>query len=821
MSNTNSASHLLPRAYSIYQQLIVPVASGISLGVLALIIGTGLIVVYHPDNGIRWIPTSGKIYAVVANSPAAAAGVQPMDRIIAVDNIPMPGAFYGYATQLAGASARLSIVRNDQILQFTTPFVAPRLSVQLRRLAPLLVALCFAGFSFFVWARKPYDLTVLLFLVFSQLGAATLALGLLSVLVRAWFALWFDLSFMLLSTALIHFHLRFPRPQIVSFERAITISLYITALLLAPLRWISAHYQLDIAWISLFSRVGPLYFVIAILAVMLLLIRAYHIMAIPSDRRRIRLVMTGTALAYAPIVGLTILPDIIYDVPIITHEIAYLALITIPISYAIAIHRFNLLRIDRLVNRGVVHLTVLLAVALIYLALMGGLPMIWPMLWAKQPLLGGLITMLIAALLIPLHNRVQAAADRLFYGGWYNYRSLVSEMSWALNGIIDADALGNVLVRRLAEILRLRAAVLLLPADKTTLAAVAAIGMPEETISAVHMPATGLIAQTLLEIRRPLHARTLRAMLLGAPLTTEEWIWLSQPAIDLWAPLVRHERIQGILLLGARVWDEPFDAEDRRMLNVLAWQAAIAAENVQLVSALRRRADEIRRLYSQLVRTREDERKHLARELHDQAIQDLIRLHYLIAQMSAHDQAPMLQRQLQAAIDSLRRICTDLRPAALDDLNLSLAVQGYIEELGVIDSVNIVLQLEGDPTLADRLPEDIALSLFRVIQETMANIRRHARASQVNIILTFATDSVSLEICDDGQGFFCPTDMGKLIRAGHFGLAGLQERMSLIDGALQIESAPGRGTIVRAQAPLERLQRLVDRLADQPLIDRV
>ncbi len=272
-------------------------------------------------------------------------------------------------------------------------------------------------------------------------------------------------------------------------------------------------------------------------------------------------------------------------------------------------------------------------------------------------------------------------------------------------------------------------------------------------------------------------------------------------------PLVLRDTLQGILLLGAKPAGEPFYAADRRLLATLAWSAAVAVENVRLFSALRRRADEVNQLYSQLLQSREEERKRLARELHDRVIQDLVNLNYFLetgpADAASKATVDAARERLRGVIDNLRRVSTELRPGALDDLSLGLAVQGYLQEARVKYGLKIALRLPaGSPDRLEALPEPVRVSLFRVLQEAIQNVHRHARATRVEVDLGLEGDAVTLEVRDDGRGFRCPPELGGLVRQRHFGLAGAQERMALVGGRLELVTGVGRGTTLRATAPL-------------------
>ena len=473
-----------------------------------------------------------------------------------------------------------------------------------------------------------------------------------------------------------------------------------------------------------------------------------------------------------------------------------------------------ILRIDRLVNQGATHMILVPVVTPIYFALTIGARRVWPTLVRDQSLVWGLTIPLIAITFAPLRSRLQIIVDHLFYNGRYDYRTAMSEISHALNQITNTDDLAKILVRRLAEILSLKGAALLLPTDEETLTLAETVGWIPDANGPHVLPRTGAMCRALLKISHPATTPELQLALSATLPTAQEQAWLSRPDFDeleVWIPLIQSEKLQGVLLLSVRPSGEPFDEEDRRILDVLASQAAVVVANLQLLEALRQRTDEIGRLCLQLMQSREAERKRLARELHDQIIQDLINLHYHLdlnarpLSTTAEGQAQALRERLQSIIDNLRKVCFNLRPAALDDLSLDLAVQGYVEEFNAQYGLNVDLHLAsevGDPTID--LPEQLKLCVFRVLQEALTNVLRHAHASLIQVELAVLPDHVSLQVRDNGKGFQCPTNLSRLIGKGHFGLAGLQEWMNLVNGTLRIESAPGNGTTLWVRAPVIR-----------------
>lgn len=207
-----------------------------------------------------------------------------------------------------------------------------------------------------------------------------------------------------------------------------------------------------------------------------------------------------------------------------------------------------------------------------------------------------------------------------------------------------------------------------------------------------------------------------------------------------------------------------------------------------------------------LITEREDERKVLARELHDQVIQDLLGLGYHLEEVEGLEKSTVLRQDVAAIrqgirnlVGELRQMCSDLRPPTIDHHGLTAAIASLAHEWAERNDIQI--QLEIDPTLG-RLPETIELSVFRIVQEGLNNIRKHAAAGHVRLSLQ-RTSSANLlvRLEDDGQGLPVPTDLASLSINKHFGLVGISERVALLGGSMNIESSKGNGTIIQVEIP--------------------
>ena len=196
----------------------------------------------------------------------------------------------------------------------------------------------------------------------------------------------------------------------------------------------------------------------------------------------------------------------------------------------------------------------------------------------------------------------------------------------------------------------------------------------------------------------------------------------------------------------------------------------------------------------------EDERRRLARELHDDTIQSLIALKQRVqlAQMKEADGSTTqsfseLEELIEKTIDDLRRVTRALRPVYLEDLGLLAALEMLTREMSQIMGAQIEFKTTGPE---QRLSPKVELALYRIAQEALNNVARHSGTSRASVNLAFSPDDVLLEVVDNGQGFEVPKRPADFAPSGHFGLLGLYERAELIDADLRIESAVDQGTRV-------------------------
>ncbi len=228
-----------------------------------------------------------------------------------------------------------------------------------------------------------------------------------------------------------------------------------------------------------------------------------------------------------------------------------------------------------------------------------------------------------------------------------------------------------------------------------------------------------------------------------------------------------------------------------------------------LLEELRAKEEVRTRLLDSVITAQEEERKRIARELHDETGQALtgIIMSLEAAQEALGRDPEVARERLQKAgdlasqsIDGIRHLVVGLRPAVLDDLGLVPALRAYAESRLLEKGIQVDMKATG---LKERLSPPVETCLFRVVQEAVTNIVRHSEAKHARIQLTRANGVVSLLVADDGKGFDLGGLAGSPDQMAALGLAGMEERMSLIGGHLMIDSAPGRGTRVSATVELE------------------
>lgn len=226
----------------------------------------------------------------------------------------------------------------------------------------------------------------------------------------------------------------------------------------------------------------------------------------------------------------------------------------------------------------------------------------------------------------------------------------------------------------------------------------------------------------------------------------------------------------------------------------------------EMVDQIRKYRAGLRQYVADITQTQEEERKRIARELHDDTVQSLIaigqRLELIKGSLDdpieARTRLSELRTMVTGAIASVRQFSRDLRPLTLEDLGLVAAMQYLVNQLAQSEGIEVHFKVEGS---AEGLPTDMEVAIYRILQEALNNVKKHAEANEINVLAQFTDREIFLTVQDNGRGFTMPESLADFASSGSFGMMGLQERAQLFGGHIVIEAQPYEGTTVRLVLP--------------------
>ncbi|MDX6400504.1 MAG: hypothetical protein QOF27_1110 [Gaiellaceae bacterium] len=372
---------------------------------------------------------------------------------------------------------------------------------------------------------------------------------------------------------------------------------------------------------------------------------------------------------------------------------------------------------------------------------------------------------------------------------WSKQLESLNEVGNALATETDLERLLDLVARRLRELLDARLVTVLLPAGADELRFVAVAGEGGSDLIGQTMPRAASKSGRVIERGRSERVDSV----LDDPEVDHEVMRRFGARTGLWVPLVTRGRTIGLLAAHDKLRpDARFTDNDLRLAETFASRASVAVDLSQRIA---------RDAFRRVVEAQELERRRLARELHDETGQALTSI--LLGLKSLEDAlgadkaraaVAELRELVVATLQDVRRLAVELRPKVLDDFGLVPALERLAESFG--DQTEIDVRFEtglGD----ERLAPEVETALYRIVQESLTNVVKHAQARVVSIVLARKGGAVALVIEDDGRGF----DVGDT-RDGGFGLEGMRERIGLLEGRLQVESRAGAGTTIVAEVPL-------------------
>lgn len=720
------------------------------------------------DNG-RLQPGSDNITAegvIVTPVEAGPAGFEASDLVLAVNGRSLES----YAQALfsgglarpqrqVGDTVTYTVRRDGQLTDVRVTLAPyPLAAIVGQNWGTILFALLFTVIAGIVFARRPQQPVVqLLFLAAASiLSATTWSLGLqIGDFVNGigfWLYKITSLGvYMLYWIASFHFALLFPRPLLWMERRRWLLPLIYLLPYLLMAGFITAVHPgsantLD--WIGRWTVGEGVHAAIFLGLTLLIVVWQYRRSRNGVTRRQMRWVVWAALLSGGGGLLFYILPGVVGGVAV-DPNVAGLIVLPFPLAIAIAILRHNLFDIDRLINRTLVYGSLTAVIIGLYILIVGSLSVLFQ---ARGNLLISLLaTAVVAVLFQPLRDWLQQRVNRLTYGDRDQPFDVLARLGQRLENNLTPQETLPTLVATIAETLRLPYVAIVVEKAEGS-------GQKEEVVA------------------------------YGKPVESVAKF-----------PLAYQGQPIGELRVSLRAADEPFTPAELRLLHNIARQAGTAVYAVQLT-------EQLRRSRRRLVTAREEERRRLRRDLHD-GLGPTLAAHLLkigsARELLAHDPQTtarlltQLEDGLEGTLEEIRRLVYDLRPPVLDQLGLVGAVQACAAEYerppanGQKDLTVTVTAPDPLPPL----PAAVEVAAYRIAQEALHNVFRHAQASQCAVTLRVQNGALWLEVRDNGRGL--PANG----RAG-VGLQSMKERAAELNGRCVVESLPSGGTRVTAELPL-------------------
>ena len=371
---------------------------------------------------------------------------------------------------------------------------------------------------------------------------------------------------------------------------------------------------------------------------------------------------------------------------------------------------------------------------------------------------------------------------------WLRRFETLSEIGNALASELELEPLLMLVARRLRELVDARVVLIALPESPLSLRIAAADGDPGDELLGTSLDLESSKAGRVLERGRSERVDNV----------------LSDPEIDqqvakrlgvlsgLYVPLLHQGRAIGLIAAHDKAGPDPrFSDEDVRVAELLAARAAIAVDLSQQVS---------REALRQVVEAQELERTRLARELHDETGQALTSILLGLKEVEQAVEGEQgraavasLRELVVSTLQDVRRLAVELRPSALDDFGLVTAIERLADTYRQQAGVDVDLEASiGE----ERLPPEVETALYRIVQEALTNVSKHAGASRISIVVRRKGNSAAVVVEDDGRGFDAHA------RSAGLGLPGMRERVALLGGRLIVESSSGSGTTLAVEVPI-------------------
>ncbi len=481
------------------------------------------------------------------------------------------------------------------------------------------------------------------------------------------------------------------------------------------------------------------------------------------------------------------------------------------LKIAYAIRRRHPLDIKLVARKGLAYLSLTIFFTYLYLMLLFISQTLFHSLTRSGSLaIAAVFTLLVTVLFNPLNNFVQKWIDHIFYLETYDYRQTLPDLSKRVSNILDLGELARSILGPLVKTMHIKQAALLLPEVESTKFNTRFVEqtIEEEPFTRLKFANDSPIVNWLGSEGKPLRRELIDFIPQFKGLWEVERIALNALKVEVLCPIMSKGKLIGILALGNKQSDSTYSDEEVDLLMTTAKEAATALENARVFDIIKKEQLQVEQLLAQLALVREEELKGASTDINNNIAQWLLGNSYLAQisrQVLSGDNIDTARHELtntesifNKSLKALRRVVAGRNQSTLGKMGLTHALWQSLEDLQA-DGLDCKFSEVGTPV---PLPPNVQIAVYRIVQEALANIRKHANASQVDLRLQFKEDRLVVDIRDNGSGFDPSQTLDSNISAGHRGLQGMKQEAEMLGGNIKIRSVAGKGTTIILSLPV-------------------
>lgn len=759
----------------------------VTVGMLALIALGCWFASTYPTVHADWTLT-GDVTSVHPGSRAATA-LRVGDRVVAVDGVPSEHARLTFNGKQPGDFTTLLVERGDTRTEVRLPLERAWPDELVDAWISQILALLFwsAGWQALRSARQSEirPTGVVMGTFFASAGVM-LSLGSVSWYAPSWLFSIYGYGLWLLAPLGTLLHLRFPRHRLgkhAAYLYAILFGLGSIGLIGSMAASLTIPFRF--ALIAAYAWLG-LHLVVSIG----LLVWGWIDSPTLGERRQLGVVAAGGILALVPLLVANLVPLLLTGKSLSNTNAMMLPVALLPGAYTYALLRHRRLVQDKTLARLLVYAftaaVVAIAAALVFvLALFFNL---------QREYLVGIAILVVSVAAGPASRAIEDGLGWLLFGRLRQPLKAAARATDAIDLSIDSDDLGAQVAHILKTQLDIdHCAILMLNGDHLV-SVQGSSGVPQ-LAEGFELPLRSALARLLesdlavLEVDEV--AEKIRA--------TSAQVILSVPWARLIAPLRGHDQLLGLLLFSYRAGTDFLEEEDIAVLKLVTKALGTALHHRRLLFELQEKNAEASELSRELMRVRAEERKRIARDLHDDIIQPMIAAAYAVAAMP-DPRAEGIRTTLTELVDRTRNICFELREPALDNLGFAAAARAVISAFAKRTGRRVNSLIAENAAVS--VTESISAAALGVLDEALTNASKHAPDSDITVEVQVSNRELTIAVQDAGQGFDVAAVRDAAAQSRHFGLAIMEERAAAVGGSLTVLSSPQRGARVEGRFPL-------------------